>query len=213
MILEQLLNVSEVIKARISQALGFKSGWITHNTAGRQGFTIHHGHHTADAGAAADLRPAEGLHQWHRQSQSAGFHHDAVELISPLQQGLHRRQEFVLHGATEAAVGQLHHAAVQLLLRAEAAAADQVAIDADLTKFIHQHRQPQPAVEQKLAQQGGFARTEKAGHHCDRQTSQIAAHLKAPGWSRRRRRPPPSAIQPEAAAELAGPDWPRSAPR
>ncbi len=129
-----------MIEVGIRLALGLQGRRITHHAASGQSFAIHHGHHAAHAGARADLGPAEGLHQRQRQSKSAGFHHDAVELIGSLQQYLHRGQKLILHGAAEATVGQFHHAPLQLLLRAEAAATNQVAIDPDLTEFIHQHR-------------------------------------------------------------------------
>ena len=146
LILEELFDVAEVIKVGISLALGLQGCRITHHAASGQGFAIHHGHHPAHSGTGANLGPAKGLHQRHRQSKSAGFHHDAVKLISPLKQGLHGGQKFILHGAAEAAVGQFHDAALKLLLGTEPAAANQVAIDADLAEFVDQHRQAQPAV-------------------------------------------------------------------
>ena len=56
--------------------------------------------------------------------------------------------------AAETAVSELDHAAVKLLLRAKAAAADQIAIDPHLAKFIHQNGQPQATGQQQLAQHG-----------------------------------------------------------
>ena len=139
--------------------LGLKRRRITHHAAGGKGLAIHHSHHAAHARAGADLGPTKGLHQGHRQGQATGFHHDAVELISSLQQGLHRGQKFILHGAAKATIGELHHTPLQLLLRAEATAADQIAIDPHLTEFIHQHRQAQTTAHKQLAQQRGFSGT------------------------------------------------------
>ena len=132
-----------MIEAGIGQALGLNRGWIADHVALGKGLAIHHRHHAGDTGAGADLGPTEGLHQGLGQGQAAGFDDDAVELVCALQQQLHRRQEFILHGAAEAAVGQFHHPAVQLLFGAEAAATNQLGIDAHLTKFIHQNGQPQ----------------------------------------------------------------------
>ena len=189
LITEQVLDVAEVIEAGVSQALGLERCRITDHAAGGESLSIHHRDHPADAGAATDLRPAEGLHQRQRQRQAAGLHHDAVELIGALEQCLHGRQKFVLDGAAKAAVGQLDHPTIKLLLWAEAAAADQVAIDADLTELIDQNGQPETAVEQQAAQQGRLTGTEEAGHHSDRQAPRRSGdHLRQPGLSRRRHR-------------------------
>ena len=169
--MEQSLEITEVVEARIRQPLGLQRRRIPHHAALREGLSIHHGHHAADAGAGADLGPLKGLHQGHRQGQTAGFDHDAIEVIGPLQQHLHGGQEFILDGAAQASVGQLHHRGrlVDLgVVRTHPAAADQVAIDAHLTELVDEHSEAQAAGEQQLAQQGGFASTEEAGHHGDR---------------------------------------------
>jgi hypothetical protein len=88
---------------------------------------------------------------------SATISNGLVELVGALQQQLHRRQEFILHGAAKAAVSEFHHPAVELLLGAEAATADQVGIDANLAEFIHQYGQPYATGQEQLAQQGRFA--------------------------------------------------------
>ena len=174
MVIEQVFDGAEVIEAGIGQALGLNRGGITHHVALGQGLAIHHRHHTGHPGAGADLGPAEGLHQGLGQGQAAGFNDDAIELVGALEQQLHRRQEFILHRAAEAAVGQFHHPAVQLLLRTEAATADQFCIDPHLAKFIHQHGEPQATAQQQLAQQGRFTGPQKAGHHRHRQAGLAA---------------------------------------
>ena len=171
LVVEQVFDGAEVIEAGIGQALGLNRGGITHHVALGQGFAIDHRHHAGNAGAGADLGPAKGLHQGLGQGQATGFNNDAVELVGALEQQLHRRQEFILHRAAEAAVGQFHHPAVQLLLGAEATTTDQFGIDAHLPEFIHQNGQPQATGKQQLAQQGRFAGPQKARHHRHRQAA------------------------------------------
>ena len=196
LIAKQIIDVAQVIEAGIGLALRFKGAGIADDAAGSESFTIDHRHHTADTGLRTDLRPAEGLHEGQGQGQATGLNDDAVELISPLEEGLHRGQEFILHRATETTVRQFNDPIVELLFRAEAAAADQIAIDADLTELIHEHRQAEAALEQQAPQQGRLASAKEAGHHGDRQAPQSCGHhLRAPGWSRRRRRRSRSASQ------------------
>ena len=165
-----------MVEAWIGQPLGFKRGRISHHAARAKSFTVHHGDHTGDARAGSNLRPLKGLNQRQWQGQTTGFHHDAVELISTLEQRLHRGQKLVLHGAAQATVGQFHNAAIELIVRAETATADQLAINANLAEFIHQHRQAQTAVEQQTPQQGGFTSTQKTGHHRDRHARRERSH-------------------------------------
>ena len=154
LIVEQRLQITEVIQAGVGPPLGLEGRWIAHHTALGERFTIHHGHHTGDAGSRADVRPLKRLHQGNRKGETTGLHHDAVELIGPLQQGLHGGQEFILHGAAQTAIGQFHHPTLKVVLfvlGADTAAADQVTIDAHLPKFIDQHGEPQPAGQQQVA--------------------------------------------------------------
>ena len=74
-----------------------------------------------------------------------------------------------MNRAAEAAVGQFHQATIQFLGITEAAGSQQVAIDADLTELIDQNGEFQPAFQQEVTQQGGFAGAEETGHHGDRQ--------------------------------------------
>ena len=168
LIVKEGVDVTEVIQAGISHALGLEGRRIGHNAAVAEGFPIDHGHHAGDTGSGSDLRPAKGLDQRKRQGQTAGFNNDSIQLIGPLKQLLHHRKELVLNGAAEAAIGQLHDAAVELLLRAKAAAADQIAIDADFPELVDQNGEAQATREQQLAQQGGFTGAQEPGHHGDR---------------------------------------------
>ena len=182
---EQIVDVGQVIKTRIGLLLGLQGCGIAHHAASGQRLAIHHGHHARHPGSGADLRPLEGLNQGQGQGQAARLHHDAVQLVSPLQQGLHGGQELILDGAAEATVGQLHHAALGFVVRTKPAAANQIAIDPHFPEFIHQHRKTQAAVEQQLAQEGGFTGTKEAGHHGDRQARlAVGAHLRTPGPTR-----------------------------
>ena len=160
-----------MVEAGIGLALGFHGGGIPHHVAGGQGLAVHHRDHPVHARAVADLRPAEGGHQGLGQGQSTGFHHDAVEAVGALQQAGHGGQKLVLDRAAETAVGEFHQAVVEFVIRAEAAGGDQVAVDAHLTELIDQNSQPQAALQQQMAQQGGLAGPQKTGHHRDRQTS------------------------------------------
>ena len=154
-----------MVEAWISPALGLHRLRVAHHMAGLQGLPIHHRHHRIHPRARAYLRPAESGHKGLRKRQTTGFHHDPIELIRPLEQKFHRGQELLLHGAAEAAIGQLHDAPGAFLLRAEAAAGDQVPIDAHLAEFIDQHGQTATAVEQQAAQEGGLPSSQKAGDH------------------------------------------------
>ena len=157
-----------MIQAWIGQALGLKGFRVGHHMAGRQGLAIDHGHHAIHPGAGTNLWPGKGRNQRFRQGEATGFDDDAVELVGPLQQPLHRGQEIILNGAAQAPIGQLNKATLELLLRAETTTAQQVTINANLPKFIHQYGKPQAAGEQQLTQQGGFAGPEKSRHHGDR---------------------------------------------
>jgi hypothetical protein len=150
-------------------ALGFHRLAITHHMTCGKGFAIHHGHHRMDAGTGPDSGPAKRGHQGFGKGQSAGFHHDAVEVVGPLQQAQHGGQELILNGATEATVGQFHQTAIEFLGLAETAGGQQVTIDADLTELVDQHGELQTALQQQVTQHGGLAGAQETGHHGDRE--------------------------------------------
>ena len=170
LVLEQLIDGREVIEAGIGQPLGLEGGGISNHATLCKGFTIHNGDDSSHTGAGADLRPVERLNQRLRQSQTAGFDDDAIELIRSLKQEFHGGQELVLHGAAKTAIGQLNNSVFKLIVRTEATAADQIPVDADFPELIHENGQFQAALEQEMAQQGGLASSEKSGHHGDGQT-------------------------------------------
>ena len=188
--MEQRLQIAQVIQAGVGLALGLEGRRVPHHAPLGEGFTIHNRHHTGDAGTGANLRPLKGLHQGNREGEATGLDHDAVELIGTVQQRLHGGQEFILHGATETAVGQFHHPALELVpivLRTDTAAADEVPVDPDLAKFIDEYRKPQAAGQQQMTQECGFAGTQKTGDHGDRKTRGAGTHLRARAATSRRR--------------------------
>ena len=199
---EQRIDGTAVVEAGICQALGLQGSRIGHHSPRGQGLAIHHGDHPIHPRATADLRPLEGCQKRFRQGQPAGFHQNSIERVGPLQQGLHGGQEVVLHRATEAAIGQFHQPTLQLLLGAEPTTAQQVAVNPDLPKFVDQHGQAQPGFQQEMAQQGGFARTEKPCHHRDRQAPGAVAlvcHLSPAPWRGQEQWTPPSGPGPTSA--------------
>ena len=167
-----------MIEAWIGQPLGFEGPGIGHHAACGQGFSIHHRHHPMDPRSRADFWPGKGRQKRFRQGKTTGFHHNPIDLVGPIQQPLHCGQEIVLDCATQAAIGQLHQPAIKLLVWAEAAATQEIAIDPHLAKLIHHHGEPLAAVEQEVPEQGGLAGPEKTCHHGDGQT----------GWGGQRHR-------------------------
>ena len=170
MILKQLVDRCEVIEAGILGPLPLKRFSISHWAARSQGFAIHQRHHTIHMHTAADGRPIQGLEQRPRQSKTACFDDDPIQLIRPFQQRLHRRQEVVLNRATEATVVQLNQPSVNVLLGTEATAANQITIKPNAAEFVDHHGQPLTAAGEQMAEHRGLAGTKKPGDHCHRQT-------------------------------------------
>ena len=107
-------------------------------------------------------RPLERLHQRLRQSQARGLDQDVVDLRRARQDQVERRHEIVGHGAADAAIGELD----DVLLRAglDAAAFEDLAVDADIAELVDDDRQPAAAgVLQDVADQRRLAGAEKAG--------------------------------------------------
>ena len=91
--------------------------------AGRQGFPIDNGHNAIDSGSCSNLWPGEGRNEGFWKGEATGFNDDAVELVCPLEQMLHRGQKIILNCATEATISQFNKATIELLLWAKAATA------------------------------------------------------------------------------------------
>ena len=168
MILEQILDRCEVIQAGIVTALLLEGFRITDGTARGEGRTIGESHHAIDVNPAANRWPVEGLQQRVRQCQTACFHNNAVQLVSAFQQTLDGRQEIVLNRAAETTVVELNKTTIQLLFRTEAAAANQIAIEADTSEFIDHDGQSLTAVDEQMSQHGRFACPQKSGDHSHR---------------------------------------------
>ena len=190
-----------MIQARVLLTLTLQCIAISHGTSSRQGLTIHQRDHTVDMDAVSDLRPIKGLQQRPGQRQTTGLDNDAVQLISPFQQALHRRKEVVLHGAAEAAVVELHQTTLHLVLRAEAATADQITIEPDTAELIHHHRKPLTALGEQVPQNSGFTGSKKTGDNGDRQALGHGSQGRQPRLSRVET--PVMALMPSARAQRA----------
>ena len=184
LITEQLIDRCDVIEAGIIPSLLLQCLPIRNGAASGQSFTVHQRHHTVHVHTAANGRPVQGLQQRTRQRQTTGLHHDSIQLIRPLQQLFHRRQEVVLHRAAQAAVVELHKTAVQLIVGAETATANQIPIQSDTAEFIDHHGQTLTTAGEQMAQNGGFTGTEETGDHGDRQTSAHGTQGRQPRLSR-----------------------------
>ena len=163
LISKQLINGGDVIQARVVQPLVLESLTIRHRMSSGHGFPIHHGDHTVNVNTTSDRRPLQGLQQRTRQSKATCLHNDAVQVIRPLQQPLHRRQEVVLHRAAETSVVELDESSLDLLLRTEATAADQITIQTDTAEFVDHYSQSLTTVGQQMAQKRRFACTKETG--------------------------------------------------
>ncbi|MNR21203.1 hypothetical protein D3C85_1380920 [compost metagenome] len=89
-----------------------------------------------------------------------------VNLPAPLQQLFHHREELLLYRAAQAAVGQFVELAsgLAVVIAANAAALQDLAVDAQLPEFVDDHRDAAAVgVVEDVAQQGGLAAAEKAG--------------------------------------------------
>src|SRR3569623_164597 len=92
--------------------------------------------------------------------------------LRPVEQGRDGRQEIVGDGAADAAVRQLDDVLFRAIL--DAAALDDLAIDAELAELVDDERDPPPARNaQQVLDQAGLPGAEEAGH--DRRGN-LAAH-------------------------------------
>jgi hypothetical protein len=167
LVLEQLLQRPLVIEVGVVLALLVDRVRIIRELAAQHRRSVDQRDHRVDGASRADLRPLKGLHQGLGQREAAGLDHDVVDPLAALEQGLEHRHELFLHRAAQAAVGQLvqRSGLALFLFAADAALAQQLAIDADLAELVHDHRElAAVGVRQQVAQQGGLPAAEKAGH-------------------------------------------------
>ena len=103
----------------------------------------------------------ECLHQRLRQGEAGGLDHDVLDAALG-KDGIERRHELVGDGAAQAAIGEFDD--VFFGTGVIAAAFENLAVDADVAKFVDDHREP-PAlrVGEHMADQCRLAGAEKAG--------------------------------------------------
>ncbi|MCY1420889.1 hypothetical protein D9M71_365260 [compost metagenome] len=166
---EQLVQRRFVVQVRVLLALGIDLLGEGGEGTGGHGRAVDHRDHRVHRAGGADFRPVEGLHQRLRQGQAGGFDEDVVELAATFDQLAHHREELFLHGAAQAAVGQLVDAAVGFFLAAaDGTLLEDGAVDAQFAEFVDDHRDAAAAgVGQQVAEQGGFAGAEEAGDDGD----------------------------------------------
>ena len=125
-------------------------------------FSIDQGDDRIEPGRIAQVAAQKG-HR-HRQGigQPRGFHHQIVHRFGPLQDPIHRFEQLAIDRAADAAIAELNHVF--------AGGDDQVVVDADFAKLIHQNGGFKPLlVAENVIEQGGFAGAQKAGDDRDRQ--------------------------------------------
>ncbi len=167
LVFKQLGQGRFVVEVVVRAALRIHGLRVVGKTAIGHGGRIYHGYHGIYRKGVAQAWPLKCLHQRLGQRQAGGFDHQVVDLLAPRGQLLHNRREFFLHSAAQAAIGQFKQLAVirVTFVAAQAAAAQQLAINAQLAKFVHDNGDALALrPRQYLAQQCGFARAQKAGH-------------------------------------------------
>ena len=184
LILEQFAQGGVVVEIGIGLALRANGGGIGRETPRGHGGGIDHREHRIHGAGVADLRPVKRLHQGLRQGQTGGLDQNVVDLLAPFDQFAQHREKRLLHRAAQAAVGEFEeHTACrrrallrrallrQFLLRralpraAEAAPAQDVAVDAEFAELVDDHSQAPPAaVSEQVGKQRGFTAAEKAGN-------------------------------------------------
>ena len=167
LVFKQLVQWRFVVQVRVLLALRVHSSRVGGKLAGSSGGHIYHGHHRIHGAGVFDLGPVEGLHQGLGQRQAAGLDQDVVDLVAALDQLAHHRVKLLLHRAAHAAIGQLVQLAgllARLVFAANATAAQNVAVNAQLAKLVDDDRNaPALGVGQNVAQQRGFATAQKTG--------------------------------------------------
>ena len=189
LILEQLAQGGIVVEIGIGLTLRANSGGIGRETPRGHGGGIDHREHRIHRAGVADLRPVKRLHQGLRQGQARGLDQNVVDLFAPFDQFAQHREKRLLHRAADTAVGEFEKRAagrrrallrrtlfLRALLRrallhrtrpraAEAAGAQDVAVDAEFAELVDDHSQAPPAaVSEQVAKQRGFTAAEKAGN-------------------------------------------------
>ena len=171
---EQFVQGRFVVQVRVELALGIDLVRVGSESTGRHGRAVDYGDDRIDGAGIADFRPLEGLHQRFGQGQAAGFDQDVVQVAAASHQLAHDREELFLHGAAQAAVGQLVDTATGFFFgAADAALLEDLAVDAQFAEFVDDDRNATAlGVVEHVAQQGGLARAEEAGDDGDGELGQ-----------------------------------------
>ena len=156
-----------VVEVGVLLALCIHRSRVGGELASSGGRHVDHGDHRVHRAGVANFGPVEGLHQRLGQGQATGFNQDVVDLVAPRNQRLHDGVKLFLHGAAQAAIGQLIQLALAFGLAfftAQAAVAQQLAVDAQLAKLVDDDGDAAAiGVGQDVAHQGGFATAQKTG--------------------------------------------------
>ena len=157
LILEDFLERIVVIDGRIVRALPRERLGIVRETALDDRRAVHHGDDAVHRQMRADGRPVERLHQRLWQRETRRLDEDVIRARLAREQRLHRRHEIVRDRAAQAAVGQFD----DVLFRAgfDAAAAQNLAVDADIAELVDDEREPPPLhVLQNMADRASSCR-------------------------------------------------------
>ena len=162
LVLEHFLDRIVMVERLVGAALRGERIHVRRDAALGEGCPIDNGNDAVDGDAALHRRPLERLHERFRQSEAGGLDQDVVDLRRARQDQVERRHEIVGHGAADAAIGELDD--VLLRARLDAAALEDIAVDADVAELVDDDRQPAATgVFQDVADQRRLAGAEKAG--------------------------------------------------
>ena len=162
LVLEDLLNRVVVVEGVIGRALGRQGVEIAGHLTGGQGRAVDHRDHPVDGHPATDVRPLKRLHQGFGQGQARGFDEDVIDRRAGRQNGFQGRLKIVGNGAANAAIGQFDD--IFLGAGVDAAALKDLAVDADIAKFIDDDGEaPAARMGQQITDQSGFPGAQKAG--------------------------------------------------
>ena len=167
LVFKQLSQGGVMVQVVVGTALGVDGHRVVSKGACGHSGRVHHGDDRVHSKRVAQRGPLKGLHQRLGQGQTGGFNHQIVDLVAPGGQLLHHRGKFFLHGAAQAAIGQLEQLAVfdTVFIAANAAAAQQFAVDAQFAKLVDDDRDAAAlGVGEQVAQQGCFTATQEAGN-------------------------------------------------
>ena len=163
LLFEQLFERGLVVQRFIRFPSGLNRYWVRREQTVGHSAAINHRHNTIDRHARTESRPINRFDQGLRQGQTAGFDHDMLGRIVPVEQGFHSRDKVVGNRAAQAAVGQLHDVIVAAAF--DPAAAQDLTVHAHVAKLVDDQRNATAAgVLQPMADEAGFASAQKAGH-------------------------------------------------